>query len=38
VWVNRPSARTGVGAVKRADGKPDLEVTSLEKLAQLAEG
>ncbi len=38
VWVNRPSARTGVGAVKRADGKPDLEVTSLEKLAQLADG
>jgi len=38
VWVNRPSPRTGVGAVKRADGKPDLEVTSLEKLAQLAEG
>jgi 2-haloacid dehalogenase len=38
VWVNRPSARTGVGAVKRAEGKPDLEVTSLEKLAQLAEG
>lgn len=38
VWVNRPSVRTGVGAVKRADGKPDLEVTSLEKLAQLAEG
>src|SRR6266446_407354 len=30
VWVNRPSSRTGVGAVKRADGKPDLEVTSLE--------
>ncbi len=38
VWVNRPSARTGVGAVKRADGKPDLEVPGLEKLAQLAEG
>lgn len=36
VWVNRPSARTGVGAVKRADGKPDLELTSLEELAQLA--
>jgi 2-haloacid dehalogenase len=36
VWVNRPSARKGVGAVKRADGKPDLEVTSLEGLAQLA--
>jgi 2-haloacid dehalogenase len=36
VWVNRPSARKGVGAVKRADAKPDLEVTSLEDLAQLA--
>jgi 2-haloacid dehalogenase len=36
IWVNRPSPRTGVGAVKRADGKPDLEVTSLEELAQQA--
>lgn len=36
VWINRASARPGVGAVKRADGKPDLEVTSLEELAQLA--
>jgi 2-haloacid dehalogenase len=38
VWVNRPSARGGVGAVKRAEGKPDLEVTSLEQLAQRAGG
>ena len=37
VWVNRPSARAGVGAVKRAEGKPDLEVSSLKKLAQLAQ-
>jgi 2-haloacid dehalogenase len=36
IWVNRPSARTGVGAVKRADGKPDLTIASLEELAQLA--
>lgn len=33
VWVNRPSARPGVGAVKAADGKPDLAVTSLAELA-----
>lgn len=36
VWVNRPSARPGVGAVKSADGKPDLTVRSLEELAALA--
>ena len=33
VWVNRPSARPGVGAVKFADAKPDLEVRSLAELA-----
>jgi 2-haloacid dehalogenase len=33
VWVNRPSARTGVGAVKAADGRPDLQVSSLAELA-----
>ncbi|HTT20572.1 MAG TPA: haloacid dehalogenase type II [Candidatus Binatia bacterium] len=33
VWVNRPSARPGVGAVKSADAKPDIIVTSLEELA-----
>jgi 2-haloacid dehalogenase len=33
VWVNRPSARTGVGAVKAADGHPDLQVSSLAELA-----
>jgi 2-haloacid dehalogenase len=36
VWVNRPSARPGVGAVKAAQAKPDLTVTSLAKLAELA--
>jgi 2-haloacid dehalogenase len=33
VWVNRPSARAGVGAVKAAEGRPDLEVSSLAELA-----
>jgi 2-haloacid dehalogenase len=36
VWVNRPSARPGVGAVKAADAKPDLEVSSLAELAEAA--
>jgi len=36
VWVNRPSARPGVGAVKSADAKPDLTVTALRELAELA--
>jgi 2-haloacid dehalogenase len=36
VWVNRPSARAGVGAVKAADAKPDLEVKSLAELAEAA--
>ena len=36
VWVNRPSARPGVGAVKAANAKPDLTVTSLEELASAA--
>lgn len=36
VWVNRPSPRPGVGAVKRAEGKPDLEVPDLRTLADLA--
>ena len=36
VWVNRPSARSGVGAVKAAKAKPDLEVTSLAELAAAA--
>jgi 2-haloacid dehalogenase len=33
VWVNRPSARGGVGAVKAAEGQPDVEVQSLAELA-----
>ena len=36
VWVNRPSARPGVGAVKSAEATPDLTVTSLAELAKLA--
>ncbi|MGE5054509.1 MAG: haloacid dehalogenase type II [Acidobacteriota bacterium] len=36
VWVNRPSARPGVGAVKAADATPDLTVSSLEQLADMA--
>jgi 2-haloacid dehalogenase len=37
VWVNRPSARKGVGAVKATQGRPDLEVSSLAELAGKAE-
>jgi len=36
VWVNRPSARPGAGAVKAAEAKPDLVVTSLAELAATA--
>jgi 2-haloacid dehalogenase len=36
VWVNRPSPRAGVGAVKSAAGQPDLQVSNLETLANLA--
>jgi 2-haloacid dehalogenase len=36
VWVNRPSARPGVGAVKAAEAKPDLIVSSLGELASAA--
>lgn len=36
VWVNRPSARPGVGAVRQADAKPDLTVASLAELAAAA--
>ncbi len=36
VWVNRPSARPGVGAVKAAEAKPDLIVSSLSELAAAA--
>jgi 2-haloacid dehalogenase len=37
VWVNRPSSRSGVGAVKLAEGHPDLQVSSLAELAALAD-
>jgi 2-haloacid dehalogenase len=36
VWVNRPSARPGIGAVKAAEAAPDLTVTSLGELAAVA--
>jgi len=36
VWVNRPSARPGVGAVKSAEATPDLTVSSLSDLAAAA--
>jgi 2-haloacid dehalogenase len=35
VWVNRPSKRAGVGAVKAAKGQPDLQVSSLAELAEI---
>ena len=35
VWVNRPSARPGIGAVMSAEAKPDLSVTSLSELSSL---
>ena len=38
VWVNRKSARPGIGAVRPAAAKPDVEVPDLETLASLAEG
>jgi 2-haloacid dehalogenase len=38
VWVNRPSRRGGVGAVKAASAQADLEVSTLGGLADLAVG
>jgi len=38
VWVNRPSPRSGVGAVKAAKGRPDLQVSSLAELAACVRG
>jgi 2-haloacid dehalogenase len=38
VWVNRRSARPGVGAVRAASAKPDVEVPDLASLAALAVG
>ena len=35
VWVNRPSARPNVGAVRQASAKPDIQVHSLAELATL---
>ncbi|HKS72003.1 MAG TPA: haloacid dehalogenase type II [Terriglobales bacterium] len=35
-WVNRPSPRPNAGAAKKADGKPDLEVRDLKRLADAA--
>jgi 2-haloacid dehalogenase len=32
VWVNRPSVRKGVGAVKATQGRPDVEVSSVAGL------
>ena len=37
VWVNRPSPRSGIGAVKAAKGQPDLQVPDLETLANYAD-
>ncbi|MGA9392584.1 MAG: haloacid dehalogenase type II [Candidatus Sulfotelmatobacter sp.] len=34
VWVDRPSARKGVGAVRLAEAHPDLQVHSLAELAE----
>jgi 2-haloacid dehalogenase len=36
VWVNRPSPRAGIGAVRPASGKPDLEVPDVATLADRA--
>jgi 2-haloacid dehalogenase len=35
VWVNRPSRRPGVGAVRQAAGQPDVQVQSLAELVDL---
>ncbi|HKV77899.1 MAG TPA: haloacid dehalogenase type II [Candidatus Sulfotelmatobacter sp.] len=35
VWVNRPSARPGVGAVRSAEAKPDMTVASLKELTAI---
>jgi 2-haloacid dehalogenase len=36
VWVNRPSLRAGIGAVKQASAEADVTVTSMQALADLA--
>jgi 2-haloacid dehalogenase len=38
VWVNRPSPRAGVGAVKAAEGQADLTVSSLAQLVSAYTG
>jgi 2-haloacid dehalogenase len=35
VWVNRPSKRINVGAVRAAEGQPDLQISSLSELAEI---
>jgi 2-haloacid dehalogenase len=35
-WVDRPSRNAGVGAVRAASEKPDVRVSSLKELAELA--
>ncbi len=35
VWVNRPSARRNIGAVRQAEAVPDLEVADLRSLADV---
>jgi 2-haloacid dehalogenase len=35
VWVNRPSRRPGVGAVRQAAGQPDMQIQSLAELVDL---
>jgi 2-haloacid dehalogenase len=36
VWVNRPSLRPNTGAAKQASARPDVSVSSLQELADLA--
>lgn len=36
VWINRPAPRAGIGAVKAAQGRPDLELPDLKSLADRA--
>jgi len=36
VWINRPSLRPNTGAAKQASARPDVSVSSLKELADLA--
>jgi 2-haloacid dehalogenase len=38
VWVNRKSARPGVGAVRASEGRPDIEVPDLASLVTVLTG